>query len=61
MTFKEFMKAVDAELNRVACVGHLDIGDFDYMSAFEDECDPTDVARDALEYNDFPFEYDGET
>lgn len=54
MTYKQFMKAVDVELNRIACVSHLDIGDWDYQSAFEDECDPEEVAREALEFSGFP-------
>lgn len=54
MTFKEFMKAVDRELSRVASVHHLDIGDFDYMSAFEDDREPEEVAIEALVDNGFP-------
>lgn len=54
-TFASFMRDVDREITRISTLGVDDLGDFDYSSAFADECDPEEVAHDVLVENDFPF------
>ena len=46
--FRNFMKAVDRECLILSGVGIYDIPDWDFASAFEDEQDPEEVAREAL-------------
>ena len=55
MTFQEFMSRVNKEINHLT--GNMgltssDIGDYLYYDAFEDGCNPEDVALEALENDD---------
>lgn len=54
-TFDEFMADVDRELGRICGLGHRDLADFAYYDAYDDECDPKEVALSVLQDNDFPF------
>lgn len=49
MTFKEFMRAVDAEINKISGLSSHDIADFTYRDYFDAEVDPEMTAVDALE------------
>lgn len=56
--FESWMRAVDAELGRIAGVTHMDIGDQRWRDMWEDGENAEDAAREALEEEGFPFEDD---
>lgn len=53
-TFREYMRAVNAELVRQCGLTSADLEDFPYRDCFEDEVPAVDCARDALAESDFP-------
>ena len=55
MTFKEWMKEVDAEVTRKSGLGVYDLADYLYRDAYDDGADPKEVAHEVLAENDFPF------
>ena len=58
--FESWMVNVDIAINNIAHVSYLDIPDFDYYASFEAGESPDDVAREALEAADFPFDEEEE-
>lgn len=56
MTFQEWLREVDRELLAICGLTHRDLADYLYRDAFDDECEPSEVAVSVLEDNDFPFE-----
>jgi hypothetical protein len=58
MSFLAWMRKVDAALEARCGLTSGDLADFAYRDAFEDECDPEEVADEVLEENGFPTEDD---
>lgn len=55
MTFEQWMKKVDQELEHICGMDHMCLGDFLYEDAFEDGATPKEVAQEVLEREGFPF------
>lgn len=55
-SFAEFMHQVDRELAKRCGLTHRDLTDWAYHDAYDDECEPAEVAVLVLRDNDFPFE-----
>lgn len=55
-TYNRWMNAVDAALIAQCSLPSADLADWCYRDAYEAGQSPTDVAREVLEDNDFPFD-----
>ena len=55
MTFKQWMKKVDAIVASMAGLSVHDLADIDFYSRWEDEVPPREVALEVLENEGFPF------
>lgn len=55
LTFQQWMQQVDRELVSRCGLTHRDLADFKFHDAYADECDPTEVAVEVLQENNFPF------
>ena len=53
MTFNQFMKAVDIELEFICGMDSNCLADWRYRDAYDNEEDPMDVALDVLEDNGY--------
>ena len=58
MTYEEWMREVNRIVLGISGLGVDDIGDAPYRDRFDDSVAPHDMAREALELADFPFEED---
>ena len=54
MSFKQWMKKVDAVLIATCGLSSHDLADCRYRDWYDDEMSPEEAARMALEYNGFP-------
>jgi uncharacterized protein DUF5419 len=48
MTFEEFMQAVDVQVMRRVGVSYLDLPDFRYRDAYDDEMSPAECASEVI-------------
>jgi hypothetical protein len=55
MTFTEWMRAVDQEVEIVCGLGTSDLADKPYRDWFDDEYTPAEAAQELLEDEGFPF------
>lgn len=55
MSFKVWMKKVDAIVGSIAGLSVHDLADIDFFSRWEDEVPPREVALEVLENEGFPF------
>ena len=55
--FSQYMQAIEAEVIAICGMSIDDLPDHDFASAFEDEQDTSEVARELLEYAGFEFEH----
>lgn len=56
MTFDEFMRAINAEIEAVTGLSVYDLPDFPFMDWYDDECDPSECAFEILEDQGYSFE-----
>lgn len=49
--FAQFMRQVDAEIEKRVGLSYSDLADYPYYDAYEDDVDPVEVARDVIEEN----------
>ena len=52
MTYKEFMKQVDREVEKITGFGSGDFADFVFLSVYESGMTPKETAREMLEADD---------
>ena len=57
-TFEDWMKCVDDQIAEISTtnLGSADLADFLYRDKYNDGCTAREVAIEALENEDFPFE-----
>lgn len=56
MTYKNWMIAVDQEIQKIAIIGLYDLPDCTYYDWYEADYTPKEAAKMALENTGFPFE-----
>ena len=56
MTFREWMKLVDTEIERLCGLSYRDLDDAPYRDWYDAELDPLEAAEEALENARFPID-----
>jgi hypothetical protein len=53
-SFNEWMNEIDNIIGNICGMSYLDLPDYAYQDAFDDECSPYEVAMAALDNAGFP-------